>query len=593
MGRINLCGGFYSGQSPNVDPETTHNWIPEQNESPGAKAAISLLPRGGLLAFATLPGEDSVPQMFTQNGRLFAAGLHLWELFANGTATDIGALSPIIGLQIFMTANQNQLLISSGGSLYIFDFTTNVLTPVNMAQFNDQITAIDFAESFFIALQRNSQVFYVSNPLDGTTWQAVNAEQVSLFTDNIVSLIVSHGELLIGGSKASVAYGNSGAAQSPFVPVSSSTIESGSCALGGPCRLDNTVFWMEQDERGNLIARRLNGYQPQRVSNHALEYVWSTYTTVSDLVTFSLQMQGHTFWVLYFPTANVTWVYDVATGLWHIWDFVDPLFGTMAFRGRCHAFAFGKHLIGDWRAGTIYEMSPNYLDDFGTPIQRVRITPNISQEGERIFFSKLQIDLEPGLASFSDSIDAPTILTLADSAGGLWQLTADDTGNLVATSTTYGTAATIILNDDTNAASWQVGVTADGLPQTTSVALNTSLPKTIPLISAGLKQWSLGVSLEGLLETTGGGPAQRGATLNISWSNDGGKTWSNQYPHDCGKLGEYTKRVIQTRMGSDFQRCYKIQTSDAWTPRIADGYLTADPGYQPQARMGHELAKRA
>src|SRR5207302_4373494 len=104
-------------------------------------------------AFATLPGENSVPQMFTQNGRLFAAGLHLFEVFANGTVTDLGALSPVIGITIFMTANQNQLLISSGGSLYLFDFTTNILTSVNMAQFNGPITAIDFAESFFVALQ--------------------------------------------------------------------------------------------------------------------------------------------------------------------------------------------------------------------------------------------------------------------------------------------------------------------------------------------------------------------------------------------------------------------------------------------------------
>jgi hypothetical protein len=31
--------------------------------------------------------------------------------------------------------------------------------------------------------------------------------------------------------------------------------------------------------------------------------------------------------------------------------------------GRCHCFAFGKHLVGARNTGTIYEMSQNFYTD--------------------------------------------------------------------------------------------------------------------------------------------------------------------------------------------------------------------------------------
>lgn len=166
-----LCGPAYLSQSPNVSAEDLQNWFVERVEAPYGKSPFALYQRPGKKLFVNLPGETLVPALFTQNGRTFAAGLNLWEIFSNGTATNYGALSPVIAKTVWITANQNQLLISSGGSLYLFTLATNTLAPVNAAQFNGPMTAIDFSDGFFVALQDKSQVFYVSNLLDGTTWQ--------------------------------------------------------------------------------------------------------------------------------------------------------------------------------------------------------------------------------------------------------------------------------------------------------------------------------------------------------------------------------------------------------------------------------------
>jgi hypothetical protein len=105
------------------------------------------------------------------------------------------------------------------------------------------------------------------------------------------------------------------------------------------------------------MAWRFDGYRPVRISTHAQEYEWSTYSTISDAVAYAYQDQGHAFYVLYFPTVSKTWVYDTATQLWHERGYWDATVGAYtAHRSWWHVFAFGKHLVGDWKTGTIYEM---------------------------------------------------------------------------------------------------------------------------------------------------------------------------------------------------------------------------------------------
>src|ERR1700685_3758095 len=109
------------------------------------------------------------------------------------------------------------------------------------------------------------------------------------------------------------------------------------------------LFWLGQDSRGAAIAWRANGYTPVRISTHATEFAWQSYSKVSDAISYSYQDQGHTFWHLFFPSANKSWRYDAATGLWHEVAYLNG--GTsIAHLSQCYCFAFGKHLVGDWNS---------------------------------------------------------------------------------------------------------------------------------------------------------------------------------------------------------------------------------------------------
>jgi hypothetical protein len=68
-----------------------------------------------------------------------------------------------------------------------------------------------------------------------------------------------------------------------------------------------------------------------------------------------------------------------------------------AWLPRCHAYAFGEHLVGDRTSGKIYRMDISIYSDNGTQIRRVRRSPHLCSEQKRIRFDYLQIDLEVGL----------------------------------------------------------------------------------------------------------------------------------------------------------------------------------------------------
>lgn len=392
-----FCGPSYTAISPIIDAEQAINCFCEKSESAGAATPMALIGTPGRKIIAQLP-ESSVPGSFTVNGRTFFACSQLYELGAGGLVTVRGSLGVAPTRPTMITSNETQLVILNNGDLFVLTLATNVFVPVDMAQFNGPISQIGFIDGYIIATLQNSHTFQVSNLEDATTWDGLDISTISYFPDNIVSLICDHREFWLWSGKKALGYYNAGAGFPPFIPIQGAFMESGAGATFATVQLDNSVFWLDQDERGYMVARRLNGYAGDRVSTHATELAWQQYSTASDAVGWTYQMDGHSFWVIYFPTANKTWVFDVSQNLWHERGYFVTQTGTyIADRGMSHTFNFGKHLVGDWASGNIYDFSSSYLDDAGTPIRGLRRTPTISDENVWIYFEAIEFVMATGL----------------------------------------------------------------------------------------------------------------------------------------------------------------------------------------------------
>lgn len=432
MARFGLIGPSYSSQSLNADAQMTRNWYPEVIESQNGKSAMALYPTQGKKLFVALPVGPLRAEVEI-NGRAFAiSGPNFCEVLANGTYNIIAQVRDDL-LPASMVASPQQVLIASGGNLYVYQLQTQVNandTPFNLnagsfyqipnATFTlptsgapGNPSQVEFCDGFFVVLLRNSQEFYLSSPYDASSWLATQFITVSVFSDNVQSIIWSSRRLWVQGGKRSTVYYDSGSLNI-FDVDPSGTMENGIVAPFARCRLDNAVFWLDQDERGSGIVRRGVGYTPTRISNHAIEFAMQGYPTIADCVAYSFQDQGHGFAVFSFPTAQKTWVYDVATSMWHERGYWNVQTGTYSQdKAQYHMLAFGKHLVGDPSSGNIYQSAIPQLqggvwafaDDNGNPIRRVRRSPHISVENKFMFYNELVIDAETGIGPVPPLLD--------------------------------------------------------------------------------------------------------------------------------------------------------------------------------------------
>ncbi len=230
-----------------------------------------------------------------------------------------------------------------------------------------------------------------------------------------------HREIWLLGQKTSEVWFNSGAADFTFQILPGVFVEHGCAAIYSVAKADLSTFWLGKDLQGQYIIFEGTNYAAKRVSNHALENELQGYAVVNDAIGFTYQQNGHTFYFLTFPTADKTWVYDLATHLWHEWLWTDDNGAEHRTRVQTSAFAYGVNVAGDWETGDLILLDLETLTDQGGPIVRRRGFPHLVSDGDRViyrqFIADMQVGTQPGLLVD----DEPQVsLRWSDTRGASW-----------------------------------------------------------------------------------------------------------------------------------------------------------------------------
>jgi hypothetical protein len=90
---------------------------------------------------------------------------------------------------------------------------------------------------------------------------------------------------------------------------------------------------------------------------------------------------------------------------------------------------------------------------------------------------------------------------------------------------------------------------------------------------------------------TDGAGNPREPQLQLTWSDDQGKTWSMGRVLNCGFAGEYYRRVIARMLGKSRGRIYKVVCTDPIPWRFADAYLRATPSFDVTERLATQIGK--
>jgi len=323
------------------------------------------------------------------------------------STTIITALGTGTGSTGTYTVNNAQSLTSR--TMYALNFTQ---IPTTDGAFSGGGT-IDIMDNYFIYNRPGTQQFAASDALSPIT-RALSFSSKDGAPDNLVSLIVDHREVYLLGERSSEVWTDVGSFPFAFQRIPGTSTQHGIAAQFTMARLGNSFAYVSRNDRGQGQVVMMNGYVPQRISTHAVENsIKDQY--IDDAIAWSYQLEGHEFYVVTFPSVDLTWSYDTSTGMWNKWLWVDNENVYHRHRGNCVALFQGLILVGDWENGKIYQLDPeNYTDDEG-PIRRLRRCPHLVTDFMRQYFSTLQIQFQPGvgLSGITQSISNSAIAGIA------------------------------------------------------------------------------------------------------------------------------------------------------------------------------------
>ncbi|NDB70506.1 MAG: hypothetical protein EB015_21365, partial [Methylocystaceae bacterium] len=366
------------------------NLYPEVIPEGGKEAAW--LQRAPGLRFLARMGAGPIRGLWTFNGKAFAvSGTTLYEIDTSWNVTSRGTINGTS--QVNMTDNGTQMFIAADVYGYVYDSVTHVLTTLTTNFYG--AVGCGFLDGWFVFNQPDSQIFWVMDST-GTTIDPLYFASAEGSPDNLVTLIVDHREIWLFGTNSVEVWYDAGLPDFPMARIQGAFNEIGCLAAYSVAKLDNGLFWLGADARGNGIVYRSKGYSGERVSTHAVEWQIQQYDQLSDAVGYTYQQDGHSFYVLNFPTANTTWVYDVATGAWHEragWE-NDKFTRT---RGNCQMNFNNEIVIGDYRTGEIFAYDLNVYSESGAIqkwLRSWRALPTGQNDLNRTAQHSLQLDCQ-------------------------------------------------------------------------------------------------------------------------------------------------------------------------------------------------------
>ena len=416
-----ILGSTYVARSVNAADARMVNLFAEVLQEGKEAAYLQRCP--GLLNLATI-GYGPIRGLWSFSSDTTTAfvvsGNSLYKIDTNYNATLLGTIAGTG--PVSMADNGIQLFIAANGPSYIYNNNTNAFAPITDPDFPGAVT-VGYLDGYFVFNEPDSQKIWITQLFDGTSVDPLDFASAEGSPDGVVGLIVDHREVWVYGTNSVEVWYDTGASDFPLQRIQGAFNEIGCAAPYSIAKMDNGLFWLGADARGQGMVYRANGYTGQRISTHAVEWHIQQYGNLSDALAYTYQQDGHSFYVLIFPSANTTWVYDVATQTWH----ERAGWSNGAFtrhRSNCQMAFNNKVIVGDYENGNIYAFDMDTYADNGQIqkwLRTWRALPPGQNNLKRTAQHAMQIDLESGVGlNLGQGDDPEVMLRWSDDGGHTW-----------------------------------------------------------------------------------------------------------------------------------------------------------------------------
>jgi hypothetical protein len=420
-----FIGPTYTLEHPSAAAQRLVNlYLETQEGGPRKGNSARFVGTPGLRSRATLGGGPIRGVHCASTGQLFVvSGSNLFEVTPDWTAN--------LRSGYLASSSGRVTMVDDGTRLLIGDGSTTAYN-ANLA-FGSALSAVADADcpgghaawqdGYFLHTVPNTGQFAISG-LNDVTYDPLDVATAEGRPDNLVMILSVNRLIWLFGQQTTEVWWNSGNADFPFQRNESAFIETGTVSAGTCVRVGGSVAWVGNDERGRGTVWHAQGFQPVRISTHAVERALASYANLAQASAFAYQQGGHEFYQLSVPTSDSdsggTWVYDFSTGQWHERTYLSTT-GEEPHRACCGTVAFGEVVVGDREDGRLYTYDLAYYTDDGQPIRRMRQSPHVSQGEKRVRFNSFELQAEPGVGLTSGQGSAPVVLlSWSDDGGHTW-----------------------------------------------------------------------------------------------------------------------------------------------------------------------------
>lgn len=381
------CAPFSSQDSVN------YLYVPAESE--GARSAAYMRGLPGCTTFSVTGSNAPIRGSRDVEGKLLAvSGNTLYRIGTGGAASSLGTI-PGVG-RVSMTHNQvaagNEVVIGNGQSGYVYDTVADSLVQITDPAFPG-FKVCDFVDGYIAGVEPQGKYWFISDLAGALLYNGLDRQEAETQPDDIVTLIVSHRDVLVLGKYTGQFFSNTGAATGTFQNRNGCEMDVGCAGTHLVARCDNSVFFIGHDG----IFYRVEGYQPVRKSRHSQEQAWSR-SNLSNAFMTVFEDQGHKIVYVTCPDGG-TLGYDVSTDKWHRRE----SFGLDRWRMNTLTHWNGMWMAGDYSNGSLYQLDWNVQSEAGEEMERRRRFAVMHDGGNALTLNAVRFEFDTGLGSETPS----------------------------------------------------------------------------------------------------------------------------------------------------------------------------------------------
>lgn len=358
---------------------------------------------------------------------VYLARGNIFEETNNGfVSTDRNAASRLTtnNGRIGMATNEITVVLMDGTNGYNYDTGTNAFAQTASAMFASPKTGT-YQDGYYLATfdetGTNKKRCQIS--ADGIIWNALDFRAIDTTPGALIRTLSFQGEVHQFADKGIEFWAFTGDPTFPFQPIRGATLPIGLAARWSIGIGEGSLYFLGRDRSGSGVqVYEMVGHAVRSISTPDLSDAINGYGTVGDAKGDFYSEDEHNFFVLSFPAAGKTWMYDAFAS-----DIIGtPVWTELSSNGGRHlvdnVFALvNKAYAADYGAARLYLIDKTSYTDNGMMIRREVDTRHFFKDYDNVTVDELIADMETGVGlAVGQGVDPQVMVQVSRDGGRTW-----------------------------------------------------------------------------------------------------------------------------------------------------------------------------